>query len=250
MAVTKTAVKKAAPKVKAAKKTAKPKSATATILKMQRPSMMSQLGPVMTAGARLPHRLQLLIDRQDIQDVFANYCRALDRADENLLRSVFQPDATLDFGPGMFQGTASDFVHWMMGVVAGIKSSHHSLAQSRVDVRDDVAFAETTFTAQFRADKPTGREDIFIAGRYLDRMERRPEGPGGVWKIMHRKQIMDWVRTEPVADIFYAYNPDALWGGRTKNDPSLHMENFPGSQNSGRLPAFLGRHYDSKSIKF
>jgi len=89
-----------------------------------------------------------------------------------------------------------------------------------------------------------------MGARYLDRLERRPTGPAGVWKIVHRKQVLDWVRTEAVSDIFYHQNPDALWSYRTKTDPSYQMHNFPGSQSSGRAPAFLGRRYESKSIKF
>jgi hypothetical protein len=89
-----------------------------------------------------------------------------------------------------------------------------------------------------------------MGGRNLDRFERRPTGSAGVWKIVHRKQIIDWVRTESVSDIFYHQNPDALWSTRTKTDASYQMAQFPGTQVGGKLPAFLGRHYESKSIKF
>jgi hypothetical protein len=84
-----------------------------------------------------------------------------------------------------------------------------------------------------------------MGGRNLDRFERR-----GVWKITHRKQVLDWVRTESASDIFYHQNPDALWSYRSKTDPSYQMAQFPGSQIGGKLPSFLGRHYESKSVKF
>src|SRR5471030_1868327 len=140
-----------------------------------------------------------MVDKSEIKHVLANFARGLDRIDENLLRSVLHPDATLDMGPGIFQGTGNDYVHWVLGVVHGVKSSHHLIGNVRVELEGDVALVESYFHVHFRLDKPIGREDVFMGGRNLDRMERRPAGPGGVWKIVHRKQMLDWVRTEAVS---------------------------------------------------
>ena len=217
------------------------------LLKLARPSLVAQLA---STSERISPRLQAMIDKSEIADLLASFARGIDRIDENLLRSVLQPDATLDFGPGIFQGTGNDYVHWVIGVLQGIKSSHHMIGNVRVELEGDTALVESYFHAHFRLDKPVGREDIFMGGRNLDRMERRPSGSAGVWKIVHRKQIIDWVRTEAVSDIFYHQNPDALWSYRSKTDPSYQMAQFPGSQSAGKLPAFLGRRYESKSVKF
>lgn len=217
-------------------------------LKLARPSLVSQL--TAGSGEKLPVRVQAMVDKSEIKHVLATFVRGLDRGDENLLRSVLHPDATLDFGPGIFQGTGNDYVNWVLGVIHGVKSSHHMIGQTRIDLSGDQALSECSFQVHFRIEKPIGREDVFIGGRHLDRLERRPAGPGGLWKIIHRKQVLDWVRTEAVSDIFYHQNPDALWSTRTKADPSHHMAQFPGSPSSGKLPAFLGRRYESKSIKF
>jgi len=233
---------------KAGKRAGKVKPVS-NILKWRPPSLVSQLSGASNAP-RLAPRLQAVVDKSEIADVVAAFGRSLDRADENLLRSLLHPDATIDLGPGIFQGIGNDYVHWVLGVLQGVRTSHHLIGNVRADVSGDVALVESYFHAHFRLDKPTGREDVFMGGRYLDRMERRPAGPGGVWKIIHRKQALDWVRTEAVSDIFYHQNPDALWSVRTKTDPSYQMSHFPGSQSGGRLPAFLGRRYESKSIKF
>ncbi len=214
-----------------------------------RPSMMAQLA----TGGHAPHlpvRLQAAIDKGEIADIVYKIARGLDRIDETALRSIFHPDATVDLGPGVFQGTASDYVHWAMGVLNQIRESHHMIGNVRATLEGDSAFVESYCHAHFRLDKPTGREDVFIGSRFLDRMERRPAGPAGVWKIVHRKQILDWARTEAVSDLFYHQNPDALWSYRTKTDPSYQMAQFPGSHAGSKLPAFLGRRYESKSVKF
>jgi len=218
-----------------------------TLLKLPRPSLVSQLS--FGANEKLPPRLQAIVDKSDIAQVLTVFARGIDRIDENLLRSVLHPDATLDLGPGIFQGTGGDYVNWVLGVLQGIKSSHHHIGQVRVELSGDSALAESYFHAHLRVEKPIGREDVFMGGRNLDRFDRRPGGPVGVWKIVHRKQVLDWVRTEAVSDIFYHQNPDALWSYRTKTDPSYQMAQFPGSASSGRLPAFLGRRYESKSVK-
>ena len=227
------------------------RSHTSNIYKFQqRPSLVAQLALGSDPGPRLAPRLQAAVDRSEIADVIAGFARSIDRVDENLLRSVLHPDATIDLGPGIFQGLGGDYVHWLLGVLAGVRSSHHLIGQVRIEIDGDAALAESYFQAHFRLDKPTGREDVFIGGRWLDRLERRPGGPAGVWKFTHRKQVLDWARTEAVSDIFYHQNPDALWSSRTKTDPSYQMANFPGSRSGGRLPAFLGRRYESKSVKF
>ncbi len=243
-----------APAKKAVKKltmeATKSKRNNVSILKLPRPSLVAQLSVRPNEAQKLPARLQAVLDKSEIESLLGAFARGLDRVDENLLRSVLHADATLDLGPGIFQGTGSDYVHWVVGVLHGVKSSHHMVANVNVELEGDTALTESYFHIHFRLDKPVGREDVFMGGRFLDRMERRPSGPSGVWKIMHRKQALDWVRTEAVSDIFYHQNPDALWSYRTKTDPSYQMAQFPGSESRGKLPAFLGRRYETKSIKF
>jgi len=212
-------------------------------------SLMARLTPS-SAGGRLPSNVQRAVDKSEIADVLYRFARGIDRLDETLLRSVFHHEATLDMGPGVFQGTSNDYIHWVLGVMGQVRSSHHMIGNVLPTLEGDVALVEAYVHGHFRMDKPTGREDVFMGSRYLDRFERRPSGAGGVWKIVHRKQVIDWVRTEAVADIFYHQNPDALWSYRTKTDPSYQMAQFPGSQAGSKLPSFLGRRYETKSVKF
>ena len=230
----------------------KPTPATKPLTALPRMARPSTGTPVSSAptGSPLPASVQALIDKGEITDILYRLARGIDRIDETLLRTVFHHEATLDLGPGVFQGTANDYIHWVVGVMNQIRSSHHLIGNVLITMEGDAALVETYCHAHFRMDKPTGREDVFIGSRFLDRFERRPSGPSGVWKIMHRKQVIDWVRTEAVSDLFYHQNPDALWSYRTKTDPSYQMTQFPGSQPGSKLPSFLGRRYESKSVKF
>jgi hypothetical protein len=246
----KPAPQKSPARAKTSLKKAIPAKSVSTMKRMAGPSLMAQLAGSTSATQKLPLRLQTVVDKHEIAELLYRFARAIDRIDETLLRSVCHPDATLDFGPGVFQGAVNDYIHWILGVLNQVRSSHHMIANVQVQLDGDVALVESYCHAHFRLDKPTGREDVFMGSRYLDRMERRPTGPAGVWKIVHRKQIIDWVRTGAVSDIFYHQNPDALWSYRTKTDPSYQMAQFPGSQSGGKLPAFLGRRYENKSIRF
>lgn len=236
---------KAAPKTKAATK-------KKTTTKAAEPKKIIPAPFISTLNAEaLPVRLQTIVDKSEISDIIFSVGRGLDRVDETILRSVWHPDATVDMGPGTFQGTGNDYVVWVLGVMGQIRESHHLIGNVHVTLEHDVALVESYCHAHFRVEKPTGREDVFIGSRFLDRMERRPSDSSGVWKIVHRKQVIDWVRTEAVSDLFYHKNPDALWSYRNKTDPSYQMRQFPGNnQTSQKLPAFLGHRYDSKSIKF
>jgi hypothetical protein len=245
----KPAAPKSAPKKKPAPKAQKSRNLS-MLKRLPRPSLVSQLAGSGAGSPKLPLRLQAVVDKSEIAELLYRFARGIDRTDETLLRSVFHPDATLDCGPGVFQGTANDYVHWVLGVLHQVRASHHMITNVKAQLEGDVALVESYCHAHFRLDKPTGREDVFMGSRYLDRMERRPSGPAGVWKIVHHKKIIDWVRTDAVSDIFYHQNPDALWSYRTKTDPSYQMAQFPGSQSGSKLPAFLGRRYESKSIKF
>lgn len=230
-----------------------PKPATKPVAALpktpSRPSTFSALGTGLV-GPSLPAALQAVVDKHDIAEVIYRFARGLDRIDETLLRSVFHHEATLDLGPGVFQGASNDYIHWVIGVMNQVRSSHHLIGNILPTLEGDAALVESYCQAHIRMDKPTGREDLFIGSRFLDRFERRPSGPVGVWKIVHRKQVIDWVRTQAVSDLFYHQNPDALWSYRTKTDPSYQMAQFPGSQPGGKLPSFLGRRYESKSVKF
>ncbi|HLY54704.1 MAG TPA: nuclear transport factor 2 family protein [Stellaceae bacterium] len=142
--------------------------------------------------------LQELRDRQEITDLIHLYCRAVDRCDEALLRSVFHPDSTHEHGP--FKGSSSDFCGFAIAAVTPLVSTQHVIGNVVIKLDGDVAQSEAYFIAYHRL--PKGREleglfrthdverdeEVIVGGRYLDRHERRE----GVWKIAHRLGTLDW----------------------------------------------------------
>lgn len=155
------------------------------------------------------------LDREEIRELSRRYMRGLDRLDGALLGSVFADDATVDYG--FFQGSASDFVDFALGVLSSHHANHHFIGQMMIDVTGERAVGEIYFQAFHKVTQDGAEKDLFIAGRYLDRYERRD----GRWRITFRSEVNDWSRTDPAADEALTGNPASILGKRAPDDYSM-----------------------------
>ncbi|HZO80575.1 MAG TPA: nuclear transport factor 2 family protein [Candidatus Binataceae bacterium] len=141
--------------------------------------------------------LRELADKQEIHEVLMRYCRGIDRCDAELLRSVYHPDASDNHG--LFVGKAVDFIRWALEGLKRDLSTKHYVTNELVELRGDVAHVESYLLAiHHRTAREGGLVDLVMAGRYVDRFERR----NGEWKIADRKVILDWARIDPVGKSF------------------------------------------------
>ncbi|MEM6833968.1 MAG: nuclear transport factor 2 family protein [Sphingomonadales bacterium] len=166
----------------------------------------------------VPESLQILLDKQEIEDLCKRYMRGLDRLDHTLLRSVYHDDATDH--RGFFTGGPDEFCEMAVTLLAEHLANHHMLGQMHIDVEGDVAFGEIYFQAFHRALEHGLERDFIVWGRYVDRYERRD----GVWKIAHRTELNDACRTDPANDIWLKMTPEALTGARGADDLSSQRE--------------------------
>jgi hypothetical protein len=183
-------------------------------------------------------QIQLMFDRQEIEQVLKTYCRAIDRLDAELLRSIYHPDGVDDHGS--FCGNAHEFVDFIMQEMRQTTLyGFHTLTQSIIDVQGDIAAAESTYigyhringsredlgsffgesyACKAREQNLLGREHEYICGgRYIDRLEKR----GGSWKILRRKITNEWNQCQVASHIFDEGKPRLfnLPGARDKSDP-------------------------------
>ncbi|WP_017665701.1 nuclear transport factor 2 family protein [Porphyrobacter sp. AAP82] len=158
-------------------------------------------------------------DRFAIIDLAALYMRGLDRLDGALLEAQFWPDARCEYG--VFSGGPADFAAFCMTMLTEHERNHHMLGQHLVDFAgEDEAFGEVYYQAYHRVfDESGAPRDLFIAGRYVDRYERR----GGTWKIAYRSELVDWVRDDPAADAMATAAP-FIMGERKPADPLYDRE--------------------------
>ena len=165
-----------------------------------------------------PIKLQQLVDRGEIYDLLCDYMHAQDRLDPGLHREVFHDDATTDYGA--YVGGPDGFVAFAQGVLKPHRANHHMIGQAKIEIEGDVAFGEVYFQAHHRVVADGGERDLFVAGRYIDRYERR----ANAWKIAHRSERVDWVRDEPSADARPEVASRLPWGARGPDDLSCQRD--------------------------
>ncbi len=161
--------------------------------------------------------LEELLAKQEITDLVGRYMRGLDRLDKALLRSTFHDDANTDYG--FFQGGPDAFVDMAYQALKDHLANHHMIGQVNIQVEGDVAFGEVYFQAFHRVVTNGEERDLFIAGRYVDRYEKR----NNEWRIAFRSEVNDWARDDPATDGYFAATPDSLRGGRL-DDASYQLD--------------------------
>lgn len=148
-----------------------------------------------------------------IIDLAALYMRGLDRLDQSLLAAQFWPDARLEYG--IFSGGPADFAAFCMAALKDHDRNHHLLGQHLIEFAGDEAFGEVYYQAYHRTTDDAGaKRDLVIAGRYVDRYERRD----GIWKIAYRSELVDWLRDDPASDAMLGAAPFIV-GKRKPADP-------------------------------
>lgn len=157
-----------------------------------------------------------LIARRDIYDVLTRYSRALDRADVELMKTVYWPDGIDNHG--VFNGNAAEFAEFIVREIQNwFEVTMHGLMNVHMEVDGDFASTETYLFAyhKVRQDKAgeifgsrymamfdgkgldPNHHHFYFGGRYLDRFERR----NGEWRILKRQVVMDWNDNRPSGEI-------------------------------------------------
>jgi len=160
--------------------------------------------------------LRALLDKDAIRDCLYRYCRGIDRADEELLHSVYWPDA--HDSHGAYVGSAAGFIAQAVPRLRAGGRGVHQINNILIALNGDLAAVESSFLAlQSQAAAPT--LETFLCGRYLDAFERRD----GSWRIAARTVVYDWIdeRTRPElarpdGELFAKRQPT---GARSTSDP-------------------------------
>lgn len=161
--------------------------------------------------------------RLAIVELLNCHSRALDRLDASLMKAVYWPSATVDYGG--FQGEAHVFADLVMGALAGqYQLTQHRVSNTVFELFDDqhAATESLVFAKHLLLD---GASEMVFSGRYLDQFERAGEN----WRFKFRRVVMDWSRRRDVVDERAVGSFASLTKGLNgPNDPSWdHLASWP-----------------------
>ncbi len=135
-------------------------------------------------------------DESALRDLVIQYGRGIDRRDFELLRSVFTPDAQLDYGEGHYVGGLNGFLDHLGHSLGRFQITQHNMTNSLFRFAGDRAEGETYVVAYHVMSGPEAKM-VVGGGRYLDRFRRLD----GVWKIGHRITVQDWAQPDGIINV-------------------------------------------------
>lgn len=168
--------------------------------------------------------VQALLDKDAIRDLVLLYSRAIDRQDIELLRDLYTDDATDTHGDS-FDGNAEDYCKFIARAFPHMPYSGHHVCNHLIAVDGDEAGGEVYALAwHLVPGRDGGREEDFMAVRYIDNYRRCTDGK---WRFSKRVVTYDFKLRRPfdgggllgqgAMDPSYAINANALFarGRRT-----------------------------------
>lgn len=161
--------------------------------------------------------LQAMVDKHKITELVYAYCKAADRCDTELMRTLYHEDAIDEHGI-FFSGNAMDFVDKLPEIEAPMKILHHNITTINIKLDGDYAEGEIYMIAMHSGEVEGKQFDLLVGGRYFDKYEKR----AGVWKMSHRAIVADWVHFDEPSKIVMDHPmiEGALIGKRGPEDPS------------------------------
>lgn len=143
----------------------------------------------------LEQRLQMLEDRELIEELTATYCSLVDDGNfDELVDRCFTDDARCEFrdthdaiAPTVSTGRTEIRAFFVQIVASLLHDMCHTVHNHRVVIDGDTARGECYF--EVTATSPATNEAVVGAGRYLDRYRRID----GVWRFAERIAVIGYM---------------------------------------------------------
>ena len=162
-------------------------------------------------------KIQGILDKESIRELVCTYCRAADRHDNELMRSLYHEDAYDDHG-SFFKGKAMEFIDILPEIQKSMGILHHNVTTHNIKLSGTKAEGETYIIAFHQVLTEEGNYDVLIGGRYFDEYEKRND----VWKFSSRAVDADWVYVNDPSQVNLTHPmiEGADIGSPNKEDPS------------------------------
>ena len=165
----------------------------------------------------LDSKIQEILDKESIRELVYTYCRAADRHDNELMRTLYHEDAYDDHG-SFFKGKAMEFLDLLPEIQKSMGILHHNVTTHNIKLSGERAEGETYIIAFHQVLTEEGNYDVLIGGRYFDEYEKRND----VWKFSSRAVDADWVYVNDPSQVNLKHPmiEGADIGSPNKEDPS------------------------------
>lgn len=161
--------------------------------------------------------LREMLDEFALRKLVNAYCRAVDRGDTAQLRQLYHHDA-VDAHGGFSAGGVAAFLEQLIATRPYLRAMQHHITTANFAVDGDRAEGEI-YSLAFHTLAARDRDvDVVVAGRYLDKYEKRDAG----WKILHRTVVTDWARVDDPSsmDMSHPITRDTVKGALDGSDPA------------------------------
>lgn len=163
-------------------------------------------------------RLQQLMDQNALRDLNTTYCRAIDRRDYVLLKSLYHVGAKEDRG-AIYVGSAEGFADWAEADAVNYELTVHRLFNMLFAIDGERAQGEIYAEAYHRTVGENPAE-VVAGGRYLDHYEKRD----GRWGIVSRTATVDRCEMRPLDPAAYRqFVAGSMAGVGGEEDPSYRL---------------------------
>lgn len=136
--------------------------------------------------------VQALADKLEIQELLARYARGVDTKDWELWKSVFTPDAQIDYSSaGAAVGSRDEVAAWLEKSLAAMPMTQHFISNVEIDLDGDRAKVRAMFYNPMQL--PGMTELSYCGGYYHHDMVRTPEG----WKSERLVEENVWFVNRP-----------------------------------------------------
>jgi ketosteroid isomerase-like protein len=157
--------------------------------------------------------LRDMLDEHQLGKLVHAYCRAVDRGDFAMLRSLYAPDAS-----DAHAASLDEYVAQLEATRPYLRSMQHHVTTVNFAVDGDRAEGEVYAIATHTL-RAKGRDvDVTIGGRYLDRYEKH----SGAWRFSRRSLVTDWAEVNDPSRVDFSHpiTRDSPVGTLDDSDPS------------------------------
>ena len=138
--------------------------------------------------------LQALSDKIEINELLARYARGVDSKDWELWKSVFLPDATVDYSSaGIAPGSRDEVSAFLEEGLTAVPMTQHFISNVEIDLQGDRAKVRAIF---YNPMQLPGMSDLsYCGGHYVHDLVRTPDG----WKSERLVEHNEWFVNRPSA---------------------------------------------------